>query len=397
MALNEYIQSGGKYLRCGYTTGTCAALASLAAAKLLLLGEAPRSVSVITPKGIKVEVKPEICEPAEAGCGCASAIAGVRKDAGDDRDATDGILVCARVTVCEIENAPGDRPVIMIDGGEGVGRVTKPGLDQPVGCAAINRVPRRMIEEAVGNVCELADYRGEVSIVISVPGGEEIAKKTFNGHLGIKGGVSILGTSGIVEPMSMQAFIDTVCLEIRQARSLDDSGRLILVPGNYGADFLRKMRSGAVFGQMLPPDIPVVMCSNFIGDALDAARAEGFREVLLVGHIGKMVKLSGGIMNTHSGLADCRMELFAAHAAICGAGGDICKKLMQCATTDACLELLKEEGFVEIVMGAIMASIERYLVRRTGGEYETGAVVFSNVYGLLGVTAGGENLLGRWR
>ena len=424
MPLNKYIQSGGKYLRCGYTTGTCAALAAAAAARLLFTGHRPERVSLITPKGIRVEVEPDLCEytageqsadissmaaksaeamllsagPAEIHpteilpAEILSARAAVRKDAGDDRDVTDGILIYATVTA--ERNISSADLTVLIDGGAGVGRVTKPGLDQPVGSAAINTVPRAMITEAVTDICESVGFFGIVKVVISVPDGEAIAGKTFNAHLGIEGGISILGTSGIVEPMSMQAFIDAVCVEIRQVRLMNDSGRLILTPGNYGMDFLKRVSSAregiGITG------VPVVVCSNFIGDALDAAAAEGFHEVLLVGHIGKLVKLAGGIMNTHSRYADCRTELFAAHAAICGAGTEICRQLMDCVTTDACLDVLREAGFLDTVMHALCESMDRYLGRRAGGAIKAGAVTFSNVHGLLGCTPTAERMIEGW-
>ena len=399
MALNEYVQSGGKYLRCGYTTGTCAALAVSAAMELLLTGRSPESVALVTPKGIRVEVIPALCEYVDRTTSISlSARAAVRKDAGDDRDVTDGILIAAEVTVYpETENEKS--PEIRIEGGVGVGRVTKPGLDQPVGSAAINHVPREMIERAVREACGAAGFQGRVDIVISVPDGEKIAKKTFNEHLGIVGGISILGTSGIVEPMSMQAFSDAVCVEIRQVRRMSRFGRLILTPGNYGMDFLKEQgiltgesRTSAD-GEANAPDFPIVMCSNFIGDALDAAAAEGFREVLLVGHIGKLVKVAGGIMNTHSRYADCRMELFAAHAALCGADSNICRRLMDCVSTDAGLDILKETGLCDEVMRVLLESMEKYLLRRVNGAYEVGAVTFSNVHGFLGATPGARKML----
>ena len=273
------IRSGVKLLRCGYTTGTCAALAAAGAVRLLLTGEAPERVRITTPKGWTVELPLEdaVLDGGEARCA-------VRKDAGDDPDVTDGCLVCAAVSRSE----PGG---IRIDGGAGVGRVTKPGLDQPMGAAAINSVPRRMITDAVKEVCDELGYSGGLSVVISVPGGEEIARRTFNPMLGIEGGISILGTSGIVEPMSEQAMIDTIELNLRQAAALEPGSggakRLILTPGSYGESYLHAIRLDAL-------GVPVVKCSNFIGEALDAAAIQGFSEVLLVGHVGKLVKLAGG-------------------------------------------------------------------------------------------------------
>ncbi len=225
MSFDHYIQSGGKRLQCGYTTGTCAALAAKGAAELLLTGRASEAVSLRTPKGWVVKVP---LEGPRLENGTASAW--VTKDGGDDVDATHGLPIAASVT-----RQPGTG--LTLRGGEGVGRVTKPGLDQPVGEWAINSTPRRMILEAVDSVRRALDLPGGLLITISVPGGQEAAKKTFNPHLGIEGGISILGTSGIVEPMSVQALVDTLALELRQAAA-SGARRLILTPGNYGMDFL---------------------------------------------------------------------------------------------------------------------------------------------------------------
>jgi len=373
------IRSGARMLRCGCTTGSCAALAAAGAARLLLSGEVPERLRLVTPKGWTVELP-----PAEAVMDGEEARCAVRKDAGDDPDVTDGCLVCAAVR----RMARG----IRIDGGAGVGRVTKPGLDQPVGEAAINRVPRRMIREAAEEVCDELGYGGGLSIVISVPGGEQIARRTFNPMLGIEGGISILGTSGIVEPMSERALIDTIELEIRQAAALgaEDGGkRLILTPGSYGMAYLHAIGLDGC-------GVPVVKCSNFIGEALDAASAAGFSEVLLVGHVGKLVKLAGGVMNTHSGQADCRAELFTAHAALCGADRALCAALMEAVTADACLGLLDAAGLREAVLKSLLAAIQRHLDRRASGRLKVGAVLFSNTYGGLGATAEAERMRKEW-
>ena len=378
MPLEYYVSSGGKKLRCGYTTGTCAALAAAGAARLLLTGRAPETVTLVTPKGWRVEVP--VCEVSIRG---GTAVCAVRKDAGDDADATDGLLIFASVSRTDL-------PGVMIDGGEGIGRVTKKGLDQPVGAAAINRVPRRMIREQAEAVCREAGYAGGLSVVISAPGGREIAQKTFNPQLGIEGGISILGTSGIVEPMSVQALIDTILLEEHQAAATGAED-LILTPGNYGLDFLREQ------GYRFSREIPVVKCSNFIGDALDGAAAEGFRRVLLVGHIGKLVKLAGGIMNTHSRWADCRAEIFCAHAAVCGADTETCRALMAAPTTDACLEILEQAGLRDAVTERILAAVGYHLERRAAGNLRVGAVIFSNEYGLLGRTETAARLMEEWK
>ena len=377
----HYIRSGQRLLRCGYTTGTCAALGAAGAARLLLTGKAPESVGLRTPKGIVVEVAPIYCRKTATGAQCA-----IRKDGGDDVDVTTGLPVIADITL--LPDAPGQ---VTIDGGPGVGRVTKPGLDQPVGQAAINHVPRRMITDALHAEAEAAGYDGGFDVMISIEGGEEAAKRTFNPHIGVEGGLSVLGTSGIVEPMSQQAVLDTVQLEIHQAALREQSPkRLILAPGNYGLDYL---------AQNLPEysSIPVVKCSNFMGDALDMAAAEQFAEVLLVGHIGKLVKLAGGIMNTHSRMADCRTELFCTHAALCGASQATCRALMDAATTDACLDILDAENLREPVLESLLQAIQLHLDRRVAGAFRVGAVLFSNQAGPLGQTETAAQLLQSWQ
>ena len=305
MKLEHYVYSSGRRLRCGYTTGTCAALAATGAVYLLLTGTAPETVEMMTPKGWTVQVPLERCQLKNGSACCA-----VRKDGGDDVDCTTDLLIVAEVSKTK-------QPGVWIDGGDGVGRITKPGLDQPIGAAAINSVPRSMIRQQVEMVCKRFGYDGGISVCIQVPGGEQAAKKTFNPELGIEGGISILGTSGIVEPMSVQALMETITLKLRQLAAQGNQ-ELILTPGNYGLDFVQNQ---AWFCQ----EIPVVRCSNFIGEALDQAAVYGFQRVLLVGHIGKLVKLAGGIMNTHSRWADCRTELFCAHAAVCGASTALCR------------------------------------------------------------------------
>ena len=269
-----------------------------------------------------------------------------------------------------------------------MGRVTKPGLDQPVGAAAINRVPRQMITEALLREADAVGYGGGFAVVISIEGGEAAAKRTFNPHLGVEGGLSVLGTSGIVEPMSQQALLDTLQIEIHQAAL--KSRRLILAPGNYGLDYL-----AANYPAL--HEIPVVKISNFIGEALDMAAAEHFAQVLLVGHVGKLVKLAGGIMNTHSRCADCRTELFCAHAALCGADAATCRALMDAATTDACLDILDAAQLREPVMASLLTAIQTHLDRRAAGAFKVGAVLFSNRNGPLGQTKTADTLLKLWR
>ena len=376
----HYVRSGQKLLRCGYTTGTCAALGAAGAARLLLTGHAPESVALRTPKGIVVEVAPLYCRPAGAGAECA-----IEKDGGDDVDVTTGLPVIAAVELLP------NTTEIRISGGKGVGRVTKAGLDQPVGEAAINHVPRQMIAEALQREAESACYTGGFAVTISIEGGEEVAKRTFNPHIGVEGGLSVLGTSGIVEPMSQQAILDTIQLEMNQATLRAGSPRrLILAPGNYGLDYLHETY----------PEfhaVPVVKTSNFIGDTLDMAAAARFEEVLLVGHVGKLVKVAGGIMNTHSHTADCRTELFCTHAALCGASREVCAALMNAATTDACLELLDSADLRAPVLESLLRAVQLHLDRRACGTFRVGAVLFSNQHGPLGATDTAAQLLNEWK
>lgn len=376
----HYVRSGQKLLRCGYTTGTCAALGAAGAARLLLTGREPETVALRTPKGIVVEVAPLWCRRTDTGAACA-----IRKDGGDDVDVTTGLPVIASVVL------EPDAPGVRIFGGEGVGRVTKPGLDQPVGEAAINHVPRRMIAEALEREAENAAYTGGFAVTISIEGGAETAKRTFNPHIGVEGGLSVLGTSGIVEPMSQQAILDTIQLEMNQAALRAGSPRrLILAPGNYGLDYLHERY----------PEfhaVPVVKTSNFIGDTLDMAAAARFEEVLLVGHVGKLVKVAGGIMNTHSHTADCRTELFCTHAALCGASREVCAALMNAATTDACLELLDSAGLRAPVLESLLRAVQLHLDRRACGAFRVGAVLFSNQHGPLGATDTAAQLLNEWK
>ena len=375
----HYVRSGQKLLRCGYTTGTCAALGAAGAARLLLTGHAPETVALRTPKGIVVEVAPLFCRRTDTGAECA-----IEKDGGDDVDVTTGLPVIATV-----ELLPGCTD-IRIDGGRGVGRVTKPGLDQPVGAAAINHVPRQMIAEALRRETEAACYTGGFAVTISIQNGEEVARRTFNPHIGVEGGLSVLGTSGIVEPMSQQAILDTIQLEMNQAvLRAGTPKRLILAPGNYGLDYLHDTYPAFAA-------IPVVKTSNFIGDTLDMAASAGFEQVLLVGHVGKLVKVAGGIMNTHSHTADCRTELFCAHAALCGASRELCATLYAAATTDACLELLDAAGLRAPVLESLLDAIQLHLDRRAGEAFRVGAVLFSNQHGPLGATQTAKELLEQW-
>lgn len=370
-----------KILRQGYTTGTCAQAATKAAMQMLLSGKDISRVQAELPGGrrltlpvldtyIEFDDSADMSPPLSASCA-------VKKYSGDDPDITDGVLVYSKVS---FRHTLG----IVIEGGEGIGRVTKPGLDQPVGAAAINHVPRQMIEKEVRDALEEAESPRGIRVELSIPGGSELALKTFNPRLGIEGGLSILGTSGIVEPMSEQAVVDTIRVEIRVKLA---QGRrcLVITPGNYGLDFLKNTYK--------IEETDIIKCSNYIGQAIDMAAEEGCKELVLAGHIGKLIKVSGGIMNTHSKWADCRMELFAAAALRAGMSGKRAGEFLECVTTDEALEKCSQEERQRI-MEQIMKSLEKHLKYRAGGELLIGAVVYSNVYGILGRTENVERLIG---
>ncbi len=437
-------------MRYGFTTGSCAAAAAKAAAYMLLTGKIKNCITIETPKGIPYTAEVTDIVRGESQVSCA-----VVKDGGDDPDVTSGSKICATVTADN--RGDGEKKLLQIDGGKGVGRVTRPGLDQPVGNAAINHVPREMItrevqevcricdfhgtlhilisvpdgealaertfnprlgivggkgvgrvtrpglDQPVGNaainhvpremitrevqeVCRICDFHGTLHILISVPDGEALAERTFNPRLGIVGGISILGTTGIVEPMSSQALKETIRVELRQQRA---EGQTIAAvsPGNYGLDFMQQ-----TYGYDLDRS---VKCSNFIGETIDMAAELGFCAMLLTGHIGKLIKVAGGIMNTHSHEGDCRMELLAAAGIRENVSLECLKKILDCVTTEEALAFIDAEGKKEDVMEDIMKKIDFYLKKRAAGRLQIECIVYSNTYGLLGMTAKAEELLRR--
>ena len=408
--LNEYLIKGGVKLRLGYTTGSCAAAAAKAAAFVLLTGNEIREVRLVTPKGISLDLDVEdlqilrggetVSSGKEAALSAGEAVScAVRKDSGDDPDVTDGALIYARVALSET-------PGIRIEGGRGVGRVTRPGLDQPVGEAAINSTPRRMIEEAVRDV--LVKYRsgkyrdGEylgsdniltapgIEVTISVPRGEELAARTINGKLGIEGGISILGTTGIVEPRSEQALLDTIKAEISVRRS---EGRTILsaAPGNYGKQFFLEK-----YGFPLET---AVTASNYIRDTIRMAQSAGFRRLLFVGHIGKLVKVAGGVPNTHSKYGDRRMEILgqiAEDVSGCELPA-LREELDGCVSTDEAVRILKSRGMDVPVLAEMTRRIRDVMEGWADGKMQVEVIVFSNVHGELGKTERAEQFLAELR
>lgn len=367
-----------KELRKGFTTGSCGAAAAKAALYMLLTGSVKDEIEIITPGGavFRTEVKDIFRGENRVRCS-------VVKDGGDDPDVTTGLHVTAEVRA--EERTDGDLE-IQIEGGPGVGRVTLPGLDQPVGNAAINRVPRQMIEKELSEVAELLDFRGRIRVILSVPGGEAAAERTFNPRLGIEGGISILGTTGIVEPMSTRAILDTIRVELNQRKALGD--RIAAVsPGNYGLNFMKES-----YGYDLNRSMK---CSNYVGDTVDMVREMDFRGMLLTGHIGKLIKVSGGIMNTHSKEGDARMELLAAGVIRAGGSMDTLRGILNCRVTEEALGIIQAESpaLLRKSMESVMDRILYYLRKRAGEELPVECILYSNEFGLLAASPGAMDML----
>ncbi len=372
-----YIIKDNKKLHFGYTTGTCAAAAAQAAARMLLTAQAVSEVHIETPKGIplNLEVQDMHLNIEEGWASC-----GVIKNGGDDPDATHGLLICAKVRKIHAG--------IRIDGGEGVGRVTKAGMQQRIGEAAINPVPMQMIRENADRVCQETGYAGGLEVIIFVPGGEAAAKKTFNPRLGIVGGISILGTSGIVEPMSEAALIASIRLEMEIHKSRGEE-YLLITPGNYGETFGREVLH-LERNQM-------IQCSNYIGETLDMAVNMGVKGILFISHMGKAIKVAGGIMNTHSRDADCRAELMTAFGIRAGAELESARALLKSNTTDEALDIWEELGIREKACTLVLEKIRYYMQHRCAGAITTEAMIYGGRYGFLGQTPGTEPLLQKFR
>ncbi|MDR1687835.1 MAG: cobalt-precorrin-5B (C(1))-methyltransferase CbiD [Clostridiales bacterium] len=344
----------GKMMRRGYTTGSCAAAAAKAAATMLLTQALCHTVTLTTANKtvLTLDVLNACFTALKASCA-------VQKDSGDDPDITNGALVCAEVSFADSG--------IEITGGKGIGLVTKPGLDQPVGACAINTTPRRVIKQECEAICLQNGYRGGLRVVISIPDGEELAKRTFNPKLGIIGGISILGTTGIVEPMSEKAITETIRAQLSL---LYEAGHrnILLTIGNYGEAFARDV--------LRLPFTAHVTCSNHIGETLTMAAEKGFTNALLVGHIGKLVKLGIGITNTHSNQGDGRIETLIACALEAGAELKALRKIRECVTTDAAAECIFEAGLLDKTMNLLCERIDETLKRLLSGYMQIRFVCF---------------------
>ena len=333
-----------KMLREGFTTGSCAAAAALACCLWMRDGKCPEQVCITVPEGRKYI--PSIIPHENGSCG-------VIKDSGDDPDITNGMEIIAKV---EFQDGDGE---IRFCAGEGVGIITEDGLKIPKGEAAINPVPRQMIEDAVRSVFGAR----AACVTVSIPGGAEIAKKTFNPRLGIVGGLSILGTSGVVRPMSEDALKESLYEELKM-RVVQGAENIVFTFGNQGEEALRG----------LCPKLPVVQVSNYIGFMLDSALELGVRHIILGGHPGKLAKIAAGVMQTHSKYADARREAIITQLALMGADVELLKRIQNCVTTDAIMVLVHEAG-LDAVWNHIAKAAHRYCSARVRREIRIDVIV----------------------
>lgn len=352
MENSKYITKGGKVLRTGYTTGSCGAAASKASAYMLFNNKILDKVEIDTPKGWKLvlDVNDPVITPSDAICY-------IVKDAGDDPDITDGIHIYARARKMESTG-------VKIKAGKGIGRVTKAGLEVKPGNPAINPVPMKMIEE---QVLEVLPRGCGVEIELFIPRGEELAKKTYNPKLGIVGGLSILGTSGIVEPMSEKAIMDTIALEL-SCRKSEGYDAIVLVPGNYGKKFCTEWTKIS--------EKRMVKISNYLGFALEKCKELGFQSIILAGHLGKLIKPAGGTFYTHSRVSDTRMEILTAYLGVMGLPMEKLVKVMECGTTEEAMMIIEENGYEEIysiIAEKCASRCEDYIYK----EINIGVVLFS--------------------
>ncbi len=360
-----YVESDGKKLRCGYTTGSCSAGAAKAAAIMLFDKEKELSeIEILSPKNIKINMPIEKIEKGEDYVECT-----ILKFSGDDPDITNGIEIKAKVRkisdeeetqkISEDFNEIEDVDVVVLKGGIGVGTVTKEGLFVKKGEHAINPVPRKIIKQEVMSVLKNGQ---RVEVTISVPEGEEIAKKTFNPRLGIEGGISILGTSGIVYPMSEDALKASIKLEITQ-KALNNE-RLVLTFGNLGENYCKQLGFSSS---------EIVICSNYIGFALDTCVLCNIKSVVVVGHIGKMSKIAYGCFNTHSRVNGVRLEVFALELALLGYDISLINEVLNQKTTEGAVKLLGE-GYDELYKNIgikILNKIKEYVYNEMDIEVVT--------------------------
>ena len=350
--MDDFVVVNGKKYRKGYTTGSCAAAASKAAVSMLISGGVLDYVVIDTPAGIRLTLPVSDITFLDGSAKCA-----VIKDGGDDPDVTSGLKIFAEAKFTEAVG-------VNLKTGEGIGMVTLTGLRVEVGKPAINPVPMKMIMKEVQ---EILPVEKGVEITLSVPGGEEVSKKTYNPKLGIIGGISILGTTGIVEPMSEEAWKESLALELKQVASRGCK-TVVFIFGNYGDSFVK--------GKLNIANTSIVKISNFVGFMLDRAVEYGFEKILLAGHLGKLIKVAAGIFHTHSRVADARMEIMAAYASLEGATTEIVSKIYECTTTEAAAQIIDANG-LKAVYQRIASNASKRCDEYTFGKIKTAIILFN--------------------
>lgn len=373
--LNRTIEKNGKELRYGYTTGSCATAATKAALLMYLNQKKWETIEIGTPKGWKLDLVLHDQHFSEGEAGCS-----VVKDSGDDPDVTNGIKIFSKIT-------PTDQPGIAFAAGIGVGTVTSVGLSIPPGEPAINPTPREMIVQEIETILaddtvkQRSDLPAGWRVELSIPQGVELAKRTFNPKLGIVGGLSIIGTSGIVEPMSEDALKASLKLELSVLHARGHR-EIIFVPGNYGKDFSEELGLN---------EAVLVKTSNFLGFMLDEAERMGFESILLIGHLGKLVKVAGGIFNTHSSVADGRMEILTAHAGLLGASRETMEQIMNSKTTDEATDIILNENLPDY-FNHLAEVVRKKVTDRVYGTIKIEVVLFSKIHGFLGQSKDAEKM-----
>lgn len=404
--MEEFVYIDGKKYRRGYTTGSCATAVSKAAVYMLLTNEKIDTVNIDTPKGIYLSIPVVSSEiKKNESTGEIYSICSVQKDGGDDIDATNGIEIFAKATWVYEDEIDKTSEKFSFEGdgfcvfsGDGVGIITKKGLSVEPGRPAINPVPQKMIAKEVESILKasgenvlndkksLDNRKKVIKITIFIPKGEEVANKTFNPRLGIVGGISIIGTSGIVEPMSDEGWKKSLSIELNMKKELG-MDKIILVPGNHGESFI---------SDRIGENSSVVRTSNFLGYMLMEAKRMGFKKILLAGHIGKFIKLSAGIFNTHSKVADARNEILIANLALMGASTELVRKIDSCLTTEEATDIVYENGFGE-VFDIICEKCKKRAEMHVDNEIEVEVFIFKMDKTVLGKSKNAEEMLDSFR
>mgnify|MGYP000939665728 FL=1 len=360
--MDEYLYFRGKKLRYGYTTGS-SATAATKAALMYLLDDSKHDIPEVTiklPSGNSLTISVNSLEKKEN-----SVLASVIKDGGDDPDVTHGLEIFSKVSLRNDSK-------INIFGGIGVGKITKKGLPVAPGNSAINPVPLKMIRETVEEM--LPEGLG-ADVEIFVPKGEETAKKTLNAKLGIIGGISILGTTGIVKPMSEESWKASLAIELKMALENAGNGEAIFLFGNRGKQYLSDNFDDNTS--------QAIVISNFVGYMFDRACEFEAKKIYFIGELGKFVKVAGGIFHTHSRVSDAKMEILTANALLVGESTENMKKIMSSNTTEEATKYIEKTEVYSLLAEKAKQKCEEYC-RRNGWELEVETLIISAEKEVLG-------------